>query len=302
MKSKRIAIIGSGISGLTCAWLLNKEFGDLAEVTLFERNDYFGGHTDTHELTVDGQTLAVDTGFIVFNHHNYPRFTNMLDELGVQSRDSDMSFSVSNRTTSFEYHFRGAASLIKNLGLFADQRFRQLFIDLLRFYKLNRDKPLDQIRTQMTLEDYVAHANLSKAFAQEHLYPMAGALWSMSAAEVKDIPLLFALGFFSNHKMLQLAGRPQWLTVQGGSNQYIKSLKARLKIHWKQEAVQSVKTQASGTGQQVVTTQGEYAFDRVIFACHGDQALSLLSDASAEEQEILSCFEYSDNTMYLHHD
>lgn len=298
MSKPQIAIIGSGISGLTCLWQLQQDF----DITLYEKNQYFGGHTDTHNITVEGQNIAVDTGFIVFNEMNYPHFCKMIEELDIAYQPTDMSFSSSNLASGFEYGFGKGSQLLKNASLFFNGHFRRLFKDLLRFYKQASALDLEHLSTDITLEQYAADSKLSQAFTEDHLYPMAGALWSMTTEEVPKIPLLFVLSFFANHHMLQITGRPAWQTVSGGSNAYIKALRDSSKnTHWKNEAVIAVEGSETGP-QSVITATGSHDYDAVIFACHPDQALDLIQQPSNHEQRILSQFEYTDNHMLLHSD
>ena len=293
----RIAIIGSGISGLTTAWLLHEQH----EITIFEKNDYFGGHTDTHEVTIDNQSMMVDTGFIVFNEHNYPLFFNMLKELGVEWQASDMSFSVNNLVSKLAYNPSGLVPLILNFKNIFNPSFRRMFHDLKRFYDQTRDMNINTIPNSITLEYFLEEYGYSKDFREEHLYPMCGALWSANTFEIPKLPFKFVLGFFQNHKMLQMTDRPQWLTVKGGSSAYIKALKQHIKATWHNQGVVSVNRE--NTDIEIRTADGsKHDFDRVIFACHADQALKLMTHTTVSEKNILGAFRYSPNTMVLHTD
>ncbi|MDE2421376.1 MAG: FAD-dependent oxidoreductase [Gammaproteobacteria bacterium] len=293
----RIAIIGSGISGLTAAWLLHKQH----EITIFEKNDYFGGHTDTHAVTIDHQSLMVDTGFIVFNEHNYPLFCKMLKELGVEWQASNMSFSVNNLVSKLAYNPSGLISLLLNIRNIFNPSFRRMFRDLKRFYDQTRLTDLNSIPHTITLEHFLDEYGYSEDFRQEHLYPMCGALWSANTTEVPKLPFRFVLGFFQNHKMLQMTDRPQWLTVKGGSSAYIKALKQHIKATWLAQGVTSVNREKKDI--EISTTDGsQHHFDQVIFACHADQALKLMTDATVNEKNILGAFRYSPNKMVLHTD
>lgn len=293
----RIAIIGSGISGLTAAWLLHQQH----EITIFEKNDYFGGHTDTHAVTIDHQSLMVDTGFIVFNEHNYPLFCSMLKELGVEWQASDMSFSVNNLISKLAYNPSGLMPLLLNMRNVFNPSFRRMFRDLKRFYQQTRDLDINLISPTITLEQFLKEYNYSEDFQQEHLYPMCGALWSANTFEVPKLPLKFVLGFFQNHKMLQMTDRPQWLTVKGGSSTYINALKKQMKASWLAQEVMSVNREKKDI--EIRTTDGsDHDFDRVIFACHADQALKLMTHSTADEKNILGAFQYSPNKMVLHTD
>lgn len=312
----KVAIIGSGISGLTCAYQLDKRL-DNVDITVYEKGTHFGGHTDTHQVDIDSESIAVDTGFIVFNHHNYPLFSAMLDDLGVDYQPSDMSFSVDNAISGLSYNPSQGKKLLTSPLNFLKSDFRHMLSDLIRFYKTCCDMELTSLPDDLSLVDYLQRENYSEAFAREHLYPMAGALWSMDSEGVKHIPLKFALGFFQHHKMLQVKNRPQWLTVKGGSNQYIKALKEALRFEWRLAEVTSVsQVQTSDVDSGVFTVSSRAVndrasdkksisaveYDKVIFACHADQALKLIASPSRQEQEVLSQFAYSDNKMVLHSD
>lgn len=292
----RIAIIGSGISGLTAAWLLHEHH----QITIFEKNNYFGGHTDTHPVTIDDQKMMVDTGFIVFNEQNYPLFCKMLKSLNVEWQTSDMSFSVNNLISKLAYNPSNLSALLLNAKNIFNPSFRRMFRDLKRFYDQTKDINIDTIPHTMTLEQFLVDHHYSDDFKQEHLYPMCGALWSANTLEVPLLPLKFVLGFFQNHNMLQMTGRPTWLTVKGGSSSYINALKKQIKAEWLATSVISVDRESAEI--QIRTSTDTLPFDQVIFACHADQALKLLTQPSTTEKAILGAFRYSQNTMVLHKD
>lgn len=292
----KVAIIGSGISGLTAAWLLHEHH----EITIFEKNNYFGGHTDTHLVEIDNQKIMVDTGFIVFNEHNYPLFCQMLKDLNVEWQASDMSFSVNNLISKLAYNPSTLSSLLLNAKNIFNPAFRQMLSDLKRFYIQASDIDAHTISHTITLEQFLQENDYSDDFRREHLYPMCGALWSASALEVSHLPLKFVLGFFQNHRMLQMTGRPQWLTVKGGSASYITALKKQLKANWTSSAVLAV--DRSSDEIKILTAHQTQSFDQVIFACHADQALKLLTEPTLREKRTLGAFRYSKNTMVLHKD
>lgn len=291
----RIAIIGAGISGLTAAWLLHQDH----EVTLFEKNDHIGGHTDTHDVMVDGRTLAVDTGFIVFNEHNYPHFCDMLRALDVGWQASDMSFSVNNRHSGLVYNPSSITALLRHPGNLFRRDFRAMLSDLKRFYAETRDLALDTLPDNLSIGTFLDRHGYSQAFRDEHLYPMCGALWSATAEEVIHLPLKFVLGFFQNHRMLQVADRPAWLTVRGGSARYVDALKRTLDVTWHTGA-QAVERHDDHV--RVFTARDDSRHDLVIFACHADQAIALLGALTPEEQAVLPAFRYQPNSMVLHTD
>lgn len=292
-----IAVIGSGISGLYAAWQLSKQHN----VTLFEKNDYFGGHTDTHLFEVDGQLVTVDSGFIVFNTLNYPTFCAMLTELDVPHQASDMSFSVNNRVSGLQYNPSQKWSLLTRPHNFLRRDFRQMLRDLMRFYAAGRQMDASQIDPSISLEQYLNQQQYSAAFRHEHLYPMCGALWSTAVTDIGKLPLRFVISFFQHHRMLQVDERPEWLTVQGGSSQYIQAIRQHAKnISWQHSRVHRVIRHADSV--ELLTSNGMQQFDWVVFASHADDTLKLLDNPSAEERNILGAFSYSDNLMVVHTD
>lgn len=293
----RIAIIGSGISGLTTAWLLHQQH----EITIFEKNDYFGGHTDTHPVTIEDKNLMVDTGFIVFNEHNYPLFCSMLKSLKVDWQASDMSFSVNNLMSKLAYNPSNLRALILNAKNFFNPSFRRMFSDLKRFYDQTRIMDIHTISNDITLEQFLEEYGYSDDFRREHLYPMCGALWSANTFEVPKLPFKFVLSFFQNHKMLQMTDRPQWLTVKGGSSAYINALKQQIKVTWLAQGVTSVNRETQDIEIRTAD-DSTHSFDHVIFACHADQALKLMTQPTIAEIDVLSAFRYNPNTMVLHTD
>ncbi|WP_120429812.1 NAD(P)/FAD-dependent oxidoreductase [Acinetobacter baylyi] len=293
----KIAIVGSGISGMYAAWKLSKHH----QVTIFEKNHYFGGHTDTHDLFIDGKHVAVDSGFIVFNQYNYPLFSKMLAQLGVSSQHSDMSFSVNNQITGLQYNPSKKWSLLTRPQNFINQTFRIMIKDLLRFYENNKTIDVDKLDSDMTIEDYLNKNDYSQAFRREHLYPMCGALWSSPVEQVGQIPYKFVIRFFQHHRMLQLKDRPQWQTVKHGSASYISAIQAQCpSIKWQNAQVKGV--QRFDDHVLIETDQEQQSFDWVIFATHADDTLSILKDPTMLEQDILEKFGYQNNRMVVHTD
>ena len=219
----RVAIIGAGISGLTAAYYLSQysHQAEPCEVTVFEANDYAGGHTDTHRLNIDAQEVNVDTGFIVFNEHNYPDFTQLLKSLGVSWQDTDMSFSAVNEATGMEYGAEGLKRLFAQRRNLLSPSFYRMLWDLFRFYR-EAPQVLHSADQDQTLGGYLRAQNYSRVFIDNHILPMASALWSAPASTIEAFPLQYFVSFMQNHRMLQVDGRPQWKTVTGGSNQYVK--------------------------------------------------------------------------------
>jgi predicted NAD/FAD-binding protein len=292
----RIAIIGSGISGLASAWLLAKRH----EVTLFEANDYLGGHTHTHDVVQDGKHYNIDTGFIVFNPRHYPLLSSLFEALGVVSKPTAMSFSVHSAATGLEYNARNLNTLFTQRRNLVRPRFIGMVRDLMRFY---REAPalLEAGGPDLSLGEYLTQNRYGDAFRDEHLIPMASALWSSPAAEILSFPARYLIQFMANHQMLQVNDRPQWRVVQGGSASYIAAMTMRWRVRERLSCpVQSVRRERDGV--IVKSRFGVEHFDQVVLACHGDQALRLLADADEAERDILGAVHYQTNDTVLHTD
>ncbi|HSD17882.1 MAG TPA: FAD-dependent oxidoreductase [Thermomonas sp.] len=292
----RIAVIGSGIGGLSAAWLLSRRH----EVVLYEANDYLGGHTDTHRVEVDGRTLEVDTGFIVHNPTNYPLLTRLFAELAVASQPTTMGFSVQDARSGLEYNATSLDALFCQRRNLASPRFWGMLRDLVRFY---REAPvlLELDGPGPTLGEYLDAHGHGSAFRDQHLVPMASALWSSPTSGVLGFPAKYLVQFMANHHMLQLAGRPQWRVVRGGSRRYVEAMAARWDVQVRLSApVRHITRDADGAS--VRCDAGSERFDQVVLACHGDQALALLGDASDAEREILGAIAYQPNDTVLHTD
>lgn len=292
----RIAVIGAGISGLASAWLLSRGH----EVVLFEANDYLGGHTHTHDVEIGGRTMAVDTGFIVFNPQHYPLLTRLFDELGVASQPTSMSFSVHNAASGLEYNAGTLDGLFCQRRNLVSPRFLGMIRDLVRFY---RESPalLRQAGSGPSLGEYLAGNGYGAAFRDDHLVPMASALWSSPAHAIQEFPARHLVQFMANHQMLQVDGRPQWRIVRGGSASYVRALRAAWNV-WERIgcAVHTIHRDAGGVILRSMA--GTERFDQVVLACHSDQALALLGDPSPAERAVLGSIPYQRNSMVLHTD
>jgi len=292
----RIAVIGSGISGLASAWFLSQRHA----VTLFETNEYLGGHTHTHDIEIDGQRLAVDSGFIVYNERHYPLLTRLFAELGVQSQSTTMSFSVSNAATGLEYSATSLDTLFCQRRNLLSPRFWGMLRDLLRFYE---ESPalLAATGPGPTLGEYLAAHRYGAAFRDEHLVPMAAALWSAPAADILKFPAQYLVRFMANHQMLQIRGRAPWRVVSGGSASYIRAMRARWQVDERLHCpAQSIRR--DGGRVQIMSREGLECFDQVVLACHSDEALRILEDATDRERDILGAIGYQDNEVVLHTD
>lgn len=287
----KIAIVGTGITGLAAAWLLHPHH----DITVYEQNDVTGGHSNTVHVP---PFAPVDTGFIVFNELTYPNLFALFDHIGVAYEKTEMGFGVSLDNGRLEY---SAENIFAQKRNFLRLRFYRMLIDIVRFYK-DAPKLLNLPRTSMSLSEYLTEKKYSDAFIQDHLLPMAAAIWSMSAEQMKNFPAQSFVRFFVNHGLLRLTKRPQWYTVTYGSRQYIDKMteKFRDRIHTHCPVI-SVKRDDSGV--ILTSPQGSQTFDHVIFACHSDQSLKILGhDASDDEKKILGFFPYSENIAYLHRD
>ena len=292
----RIAVIGSGIAGLASTWLLSKQH----EVTLYEAADRLGGHTHTHDIELQGRRLAVDTGFIVHNPQHYPLLTGLFDELGVASQPTTMSFSVRNEASGLEYNATDFDSLFCQRRNLLSPRFWNMLRDLTRFY---REAPalLEVPGEGPTLGEYLDANGYGAMFRDEHLVPMASALWSSPSSRILAFPAKYLVQFMANHQMLQVTDRPQWRVVRGGSSRYIDAMRARWRVRERLSTPVRMLLR-SGAGATVMTDDGAEHFDQVIVACHSDQALQLLGDASEAERAVLGAIAYQDNDTVLHTD
>jgi len=294
----KIAIIGSGIAGLTSAYLLNRNH----EISVFEAGDWVGGHTHTVNVTVEGKSYAVDTGFIVFNDWTYPNFINLLNQLGVGFKPTEMSFSVTDPVSGVEYNGNNLNSLFAQRSNLLSPKFIGMVRDILRFNREALDDlQHNRIDAVTTLGTYLKQRGYGERFTQHYIVPMGSAIWSMSLADMLGFPLQFFVRFFKNHGLLSVSNRPQWCVVEGGSSSYVAPLSASFKQHIRLNCpVQRVERDA--TGVTLHSAAGSERFDKVVFACHSDQALKLLAQPSQAEQEILGALPYADNDVVLHSD
>lgn len=298
----RIAVVGGGAAGLYAAWHLSKD--QQHDVTLIEANGRPGGHADTHRVHAPGmrEPVDVDSGFIVFNRRHYPHFSAWLECLGVASHASDMSFGVSCERTGLEYNATTVNSLFCQRRNLVSPRFLGMVGDILKFYR-RAPKLLDGMDDTITLGEWLDHhSGLGRAFADDHLIPMASALWSSPSATVRRFPMKYLLEFMRNHDMLQVEGRPEWRTVTGGSQRYVEAattlFPGRLMVDAPVRRIER-----TGQGVSLQLDDGAIDADQVVLACHADQALALLGEsASANERDVLSKFRYEDNDTVLHTD
>jgi predicted NAD/FAD-binding protein len=293
----KIAVVGSGIAGNVAAYRLARDH----DVTVFEAAGRIGGHSHTVDVTHAGRDYALDTGFIVFNNRTYPRFAALLDELGVASQASDMSFSVRNDLSGLEYKGSNLNSLFAQRRNLLRPAFHGMLRDILRF---NREAPrlLAADSAELTLGEFLERQRYSRAFIDDYIVPMGAAIWSAPPRAVRRMPAVFFVRFFDNHGMLTVNDRPQWRVVNGGSRRYVDRLVASFRDRIRLNArVDSIRRRA---GHVEIRTPGALPerFDQVFIACHSDEALALLADASPLEREVLGAIPYQANEAVLHTD
>ncbi len=293
----KIAIVGTGISGLSAAYLLNRHH----DITVFEKADRLGGHSNTVDVDYDGKVIPVDTGFIVYNEHNYPNLVALFDHLGVASQSSNMSFSVSARNGRTEWaggNFWEIFAQKKNLF---SPSFIHMLTEILRFNRQCVEDLEGGHLTGCSLGEYLDARNFAKKFRDLYLLPMGGAIWSTSPQEMLHFPAESFVSFFNNHRLIYRE-RPLWRTVTGGSREYVKKISASFADKVRLNAAVT-RIQRVMDGVFVESWDGSREkFDHVVIATHSDQALGLLSDAQPDEQELLSALRYAPNKAYLHRD
>ena len=293
----RIAVIGSGIAGMTSAYLLSEDH----EVVVYEANDYIGGHTNTVDVSIDGQPYAVDTGFIVFNERTYPNFIKLMNRLGVGWQDSVMSFSVQCEKTGLEFSPTTLNSLFIQRRNALRPSFYRMLWDVMRF-KRDSEALMKSDDDNITLADFLAGKGYSQAFVQHFIIPMGEAIWSADPVKFYEFPARYFAEFFKNHGVLNVKDQPQWLTVKGRSRQYIKPITQPYADHIRLSCpVASVRRHPEYADVQPQNQPAE-KFDRVVVATHSDQALSLLDDPSGAEENILGSIPYQENQAVLHCD
>lgn len=289
---EKVAVVGSGISGLTAAHYLQERY----QVTVFEADDRAGGHVNTHQLVVDGLKLNVDSGFIVFNDRTYPNFIRLIDSLGITSSATEMSFSVSGRSIEYNGH---------NLNtLFADRRnllrptFLRMVRDIFRFNSEARDlRSSDKV---LDVGTYLETHRYSDEFSNQYLLPMAAAIWSTGIESITEFPIAALVRFFDHHGLMDLRDRPQWRVIKGGANLYVQKIISQLQDFRYSSPV--VRVERGVERVEVITPDNREFFDYLVIATHSDQALALLSDQSVAEQNILSRMKYTRNKVKLHTD
>lgn len=301
----RIAIIGGGVTGLVAAFRLGMHH----DVTLYEANDYLGGHVNTVDVEAEGKTLAIDTGFIVFNDRNYPQFTQLLTELDVASQPTTMSFSCHTLPTgggrAFEYNGNNLNGLFAQRRNLASWRFWNMLREITRFNRMGKSALQEPDRLRLkeeTVAEFLRSERLSPFFAEHYLLPMGGAIWSCPPKTFAEFPIRFVFEFFNHHGLLNVFDRPNWRVICGGSKTYVERLRSKLRARvLLSTPISAVTRRYDGV---TVTPVGQEAqdYDHVVFACHSDQALRILRDPTPQETELLRAIPYQRNTAILHTD
>ena len=293
----KIAVIGSGISGLSAAYYLSKKH----KIDLFEKEDHFGGHSNTIEVpTKNNNLIYVDIGFIVFNLKTYPNLINFFNENNIEIEKSNMSLSVSVKGTKIEYCGKGVNGIFINRSNLLNFKFIKMFFEIISFY--NKNQNYDTIEN-ITLEEYLNKKKLSKFFVDYHIIPMVAAIWSMPPNEAKQIPLNFFIKFFQNHGLFKLKNRPQWYTVKERSKSYVKKvLNCVSGEYYKNYEKKNIKRTNSGVQVFYGSKSEFFTYDKVVIATHANEALKLIENPTKEEQSILSNFSYKRNIAYIHYD
>ena len=296
-RSLDIAVVGTGIAGMSAAWLLNQHH----RVTVYERDGWVGGHSNTVDVSSDHGITPVDTGFIVYNERNYPNLTALFKHLDVPTKDSEMSFAASLDNGNLEYAGTDLNGFLGQRMNIVRPRFWRMASDILRFY---REAPifLEDPRSQgISLGTYLQEADYSEAFVNDHLLPMGAAIWSMAALEMKDYPAVAFIRFLQSHGLMLLRNRPQWRTVDGGSREYVKRLTETYRDHIHFGGVRAVIR--TGNNVLIEDQQGNVgAHDHVVIAAHADEALAILVDADPIEKRLLGAWRYTRNRAVLHRD
>jgi len=299
MSQKSIAIIGTGAAGMACGYFLHKKY----DLTLYEQNDYIGGHANTAIVENQGETVYSDTAFVIFNAENYPLFNRLLNELNVPSIKCPMDFSLNVIPSGWEYNTRGLSYVPTNLKNLLDPKFRALLKETGRFYRQATEIINDPVYHNYSIADYIREKGYSDNFLENYLVPILAVVWSIPPNKMLDYPALTMIRFLEHHGAFQgMIGRKRWRTVSKGSGSYrdkiIESFKDRIRT-------ECAVTRVTRKGEKVEITDSRKqtsSYDKAIFACHADQALRILTDPSPLEREVLGAFDYTQSTVVLHTD
>ena len=293
---KKIAIIGSGISGISASYFLSSKY----EVHLYEKNNYLGGHTRTIKIPTDNN-LPIDTGFIVYNNKNYPDLIKFFDHLNVQTLNSEMSFAVSDIFSNIEYSGKNLRTLFAQYKNIFSFDFIKMIYEIYKFYMLCKKTKLNNIDSNMTISDFLNVNSFSMYVRNLHIYPLISSIWSTNESDAGNFPFRLFLNFFNNHDLFSLKDRPQWKFVKGGSNSYIKKVIDQKKFQYTLNTKIS-KIIRSNNNIKIINNKEESYFDYLVLATHANQALKILDSPTELEKNILLNFEYTNNKAYLHSD
>ena len=294
---QRIAVVGAGISGLASAWLLSRQH----DVTLFEAGEYLGGHTNTVDVTLEGKTHPVDTGFLVFNEKTYPNLIALFALLGVDSVETEMSFAVSLENPNLEWAGSNLATIFGQKRNLVRMQFWRMLSDILRFNRESTAWLATHPDNQRSLRDFLEAGGYSDAFSDWYLLPMAAAIWSCPTDQMRDMPLATFIRFCQNHGLLQVFDRPMWRTVRGGGREYVRKIAAQLDDIRLACPVSSIRRDEQGLC--LTHAHGREYFDQVVMACHSDQSMAILGEtASVGQQQVLAAIRYQPNRAVLHTD
>ena len=296
----KIAVIGSGISGLSAAYYLSKKH----KVDLFEKEDRFGGHSYTLEISTNNQSkkkIRTDIGFIVFNKHTYPNLINFFSEIGIEIEKSNMSLSFLVKEKNLEYSGKGVRGIFSYKKNLFDLNFLKMFYEIIKFY--NKSSKLNDIDENLSLGTFLQKEKMSDFFVNYHILPMVSAIWSMPPDNAKNMPIKFFLKFFQNHGLFKLKNRPQWYTVKNRSIEYVNEVIKKISgEHFKNYKINKV-TRSSNSARVFYGGESEYfEYDKVVIATHADEALSIIDEPSNSEKSILSNFKYKKNLAVIHFD
>ena len=296
----KIAVVGSGISGLSSAYYLSKKH----KVDLFEKQDRFGGHSYTLDVEYnDKERVAVDIGFMVFNKITYPNLINFFKENEIEIEESDMSFSVNVKETNIEYCGKGLNGIFSNkLNLF-NYKFVKMFFEIINFYKRCENLDPNTLENKVTLGEYLQKINKTNFFIDYHIIPMVSAIWSMPPYEASQMPLSFFLNFFKNHGLFKLKNRPQWFTVTNRSKTYVNKILLNISgEYYKNYEINKIIRDNNGVKVYYGSESEFFTYDKVVLASHADESLKIISDATDQEKQILNNFKYRKNIAIIHSD
>ena len=296
----KIAVVGSGISGLSSAYYLSKKH----KVDLFEKQDRFGGHSYTLDVEYnDKEKVAVDIGFMVFNKITYPNLISFFEENKIEIEKSDMSFSVNVKNTNIEYCGKGLNGIFSNRSNLFNYKFVKMFFEIINFYKGCENLDVNSLEDNITLGQYLEKIKKTDYFINYHIIPMVSAIWSMPPYEASQMPLTFFLNFFKNHGLFKLKNRPQWFTVTNRSKTYVNKILSQISgEYYKNYEINKIERNNSGVKVYYGSANEFFTYDKVVLASHADESLKMISDPTDSEKKILNNFRYRKNTAVIHSD